>query len=368
MSRDKYPISAFIHKIVSKHKTLTCIALDALAIYIIVIVILYLYDETLFATDFNMVMLSAGTGGLIGALASFVRMLIRRTSTQNPDNSTSSASMERSLSSKLQTVREELENTKSRINSLERASTKVTDETVGPIVDRLVNDRMNSELDGEAAEKIGKMLNEKAQKRVDYARVRKLIEDIFNNSETRVSDHSRSAEKSAILFKWIGIILAISGLGAAAFAFVEHYGTFGSMAPASPPQAADGSSNGIFETFGHLPFIMPLTVLAEVLALIMFRYHSKSLEMMRYFSNEVSTLSLRKAAALTILERGSQKTIVELANEMLRAERNIIMRKDERTLEMNQNRDEDALLRKLTDKWAAFQKDQNREERQGREQ
>jgi hypothetical protein len=100
----------------------------------------------------------------------------------------------------------------------------------------------------------------------------------------------------------------------------------------------------------HLPFTLPFILLAEVLALIMFRYQSKSLEMMRYFTNEVSTLSLRHAGAIATIEYGTQKAISDLAASLLKAERNIILRKDERTVELAQNRDEDALLKSLIDK------------------
>ena len=101
----------------------------------------------------------------------------------------------------------------------------------------------------------------------------------------------------------------------------------------------------------HLPFTFPFIILAEVLALIMFRYQSKALEMMRYFSNEVTTLSLRQAGALLIAEHGDKKALSDLANDLLKSERNIILRKDEKTIELAQNRDEDALAQKLAEKF-----------------
>lgn len=97
----------------------------------------------------------------------------------------------------------------------------------------------------------------------------------------------------------------------------------------------------------HLPFTLPFILLAELLALIMFRYQSKGLEMMRYFSNEVTTLTLRQAGALATIEYGSNKAVADLAAELLKAERNIILRKDEKTVELAQNRDDDATLKAL---------------------
>jgi hypothetical protein len=88
-------------------------------------------------------------------------------------------------------------------------------------------------------------------------------------------------------------------------------------------------------------------VLCESLALIMFRYQSKALEYMRYFSNEGTNLDARRIAFLTALHYEDGDTVKNLISQLERTERNFLIDKNQRTLEMANNSAEDRLLERL---------------------
>jgi vacuolar-type H+-ATPase subunit H len=266
---------------------------------------------------------------------------INETKNSNSEES-NIASMERSLSSEIQTLREEMN---SRLEKASAASQKIDANLVQEIAESAVQERLDEELGENIVEAIGKKV---ASQTHDFAKKSSTIDTInrlFDVSQTRVNEHAHLAKTSSTTFRRVGFLLAWVGvliaIGNAALFYYELYS-------GSTDSTID--KQDFVSLLRHLPFTLPLILLSEALALIMFRYSSKSLEMMRYFSNEVTTLNLRRAGALTIVEHGSQKAITETAQELLTSERNIIMRKDEKTIETIQNRDESALVDSLTSK------------------
>lgn len=266
-------------------------------------------------------------------------------------------SMERSLSSEIQTLRNQ---TDRRFKELEQRSAQVDDETIQSVAEVAVREKLDQEIGEDIVSALGKKVSEQAS---DYARrsvVRDAIIELFDTSQSRINGHANSMERSAARFRSFGIWLAFFGVVLAAINLLVFYIEITVTVFDRDPQApissegnvasVDASNNDLAKMFRHLPFTLPFILLTEILALVMFRYQSKALEMMRYFSNEVTTLSLRRAGALAIVEHGPQKAIAELAGELLRAERNIIMRKDEKTLEFAQKSNEDAVLESLLSK------------------
>lgn len=85
-------------------------------------------------------------------------------------------------------------------------------------------------------------------------------------------------------------------------------------------------------------------VLCEFLALFMFRYQSKALEYMRYFSNEATNIDARHIAFISALHFMDKTKIGKLIEKLDATERNFLINKDQRTLEMANNENEDRLL------------------------
>ena len=79
----------------------------------------------------------------------------------------------------------------------------------------------------------------------------------------------------------------------------------------------------------------------------MFRYQSKSLEYMRYFSNEATNLDARHIAFMAALSFMDKAKIAKLIEKLEATERNFLISKGQRTLEMANNENEDRLLDKI---------------------
>lgn len=87
--------------------------------------------------------------------------------------------------------------------------------------------------------------------------------------------------------------------------------------------------------------------LCEFLALILFRYQSKALEHMRYFSNEASNIDARHIAFMSALKYLDKTKFAKLIERLDATERNFIIAKGQRTLEMANNDSEDRIFERV---------------------
>lgn len=236
------------------------------------------------------------------------------------------------------------------VSSLERQFRKTASETLNSYLDQFAHDiegrietqlgeRIDRQIEDGVLQKISHTL---AQRATDYAwrhALKQNTSDRYNIARNRIDELAQKAERSATFFRWMGVILALAGFGIAVAKWV-HYWNSGLL-----DQPLDNTP-----LWAHLAATGTVVILSEVLALIMFRYHSRSLEQMRSFANEVSTLNLRFAAALMVVEIGSKKDVMTLAQELGRVERNFVLKKGEHTLETLQSAGEDALVTALMDR------------------
>jgi hypothetical protein len=88
-------------------------------------------------------------------------------------------------------------------------------------------------------------------------------------------------------------------------------------------------------------------LLCECLALMMFRYQSKSLEYMRYFSNEGTNLDARRIAFMSAIHYQDEAVMKTLIEKLESTERNFLIDKNQRTLELANNESEDRIVEKL---------------------
>ena len=258
--------------------------------------------------------------------------------------------MERSLSSEMETLRK---NFVKRISAVEANKSSGATGDVVDIARKAVREKIDEELGDNIIDVIGKKISDKT---ADFARrntIKELIVTLFDLSQTRIQAHSATAEVAARNFRFMGYILAVAGISIAGVNLLFVLDESISIHSAS---AEGGGRPDYWAMWRHVPFTLPVILLTETLALIMFRYQSKSLELMRYFSNEATTLSLRRAGALTVVEFGSQKAIMELASDLLKAERNIILRKDEKTVETAMNGGNESNMKSVLDKLQELKK------------
>ena len=270
----------------------------------------------------------------------FSRFVDIRSSFDEPkyDIGGSAAALERDFGSQLDTLRREFEETAKR--EVQKASERIST-TLDDRISKRVEDKVDNTIGDDVVTLVGKRVAKSAEEYAWRLQMREDLTDRFNTSRNRIDELATKAERAAYVFRWIGIVLALTGLALAGWKFVSFLlaGSVGISA-----------EQWKIALVSHATTTLPVVLLAEALALIMFRYQSRSLEQMRYFANEVTTLSLRFAAALIIAQQGTKKDIVEFAKEMARQERNFILKKGEATLETVQNAGEDALVQKVLDK------------------
>ncbi len=311
-------------------------------------------DSTIFTDTFLLLtflgLMAIGVFTISVIFFRFVRQFILR---RGAADFSELASAEREQSSAIESLRRDLV---SRIDSLEKKTNNLDISELTANADAIIEVKLDEELGSDIVAALGERVAKQAKDHADRIRLIQSISDLFNLNRIRILDQTLAAQRTAVLFRLIGLALSLSGIAIAAYSLILYFsedatlsGTVRDLTNAVSANEPGGRSSVLF-MFRHLPFTLPFIILAEVLALIMFRYQSKALEMMRYFSNEATTLSLRQAGALLAIEHGTLKQVSELSKELLQSERNIIMRKDEKTIELAQNRDEDAMVNSLLEK------------------
>jgi len=135
----------------------------------------------------------------------------------------------------------------------------------------------------------------------------------------KISGHSVRAEKSSKSFFIFGCILAASG---GILAFWNLWVFYTGILPALSDSKSEAS---FFSTIFHVPVSIPLILLLEVFAFVMFRYYSKALERMRAYTDEVNTLQMVKTGLLSIVEYGTEKEIAGAGHKLMTMERSRII-------------------------------------------
>jgi hypothetical protein len=223
--------------------------------------------------------------------------------------------------------------------SFEQKAKKLVDDQVSKIADSIedtLESQVHQRVDDQFSNAVINSLGEKfAERTSEHATREVLVKEIsgsFQRSLDRIGALGDSARSSASIFKFIGLILATLGVFVSAAEVVRFFQT----------SRGAGQTGDWTELVLHIPHILPFILLSEVLAFVMFRYHSRSLEQMRYYANEVSTLDIRRAACIVIIKTASLEDLRGFADGILKTERNTILKKDERTIELGQNQGEDA--------------------------
>ncbi len=170
------------------------------------------------------------------------------------------------------------------------------------------------------------------------------VNAIFSDIVRRPLSYADAAKRQSETYKWIAIILAILGLAIAMFGLWMHYEIFqinGKIWPDPPSLWA--------ALWRHAP-LFSVVILTEFLALILFRYATKSQETMKYFANETVNFQAKQAALQIIIKIGTEKQIVDAANALGLVERNTILKDGERTIEKDNMDDESSFVDKAVSK------------------
>ncbi len=263
---------------------------------------------------------------------------------KSENSSISLASLERTLSSQISTLRDQMEE---RLKNQEELSLDQNH------IDQMIAKKLDKELSGDIVKLIGeeatKQSVEYAEREAEHAkreRVTREFEDQFNNSFSRLNQHAVKAERASRFFLICGLLLALIGLAMTyhnIWVFEQIFYNADARAMIAPDMSLSW-----FDTIFHVPVTIPFIILCEVFALIMFRYYSKAMERMRSYTNEVTTLSIIASGVNAIAEYGDKDDMIRASHKLMCTERNRILGKGESTAENISAQDETQMIANLT--------------------
>jgi hypothetical protein len=175
---------------------------------------------------------------------------------------------------------------------------------------------------------------------------KQLALDSFVQMRSRAIQYADSAQRQSSFFRWTAIGLSLGGLVTLALVLYQNYQQF--MAHPELLQTHADWTMIILRNGPAYTFVL----LCESLALIMFRYQSKSLEYMRYFSNEGTNLDARRIAFMSALFYDDKAAMKKLIEKLESTERNFLIDKNQRTLELANNDSEDRIVGKVFERFS----------------
>jgi hypothetical protein len=170
---------------------------------------------------------------------------------------------------------------------------------------------------------------------------RQLALDSFVQMRSRAIQYADAAQRQSLYFRVLAIILSIIGLSTLGFLLIENYQQF-----FKDPELIKSRAEWTMIIMRNGPGYT-FVLLCEFLSLLMFRYQSKSLEYMRYFSNEGTNLDARRIAFMSAIHYQDEDAMKKLIEKLESTERNFLIDKNQRTLELANNESEDRVIEKL---------------------
>lgn len=224
---------------------------------------------------------------------------------------------------------------------IKNAVNKIQAESSSEIV-AAVAEKTNEFIDKNIVDLLGPAISRQTDDLAQREKLRELSKLNFERMRNRSLEYADKAQGQATLFRYLAIILTLSGPAALIYLFRDGKELVPSLAELSDKKF------DIYTLLLHNGPVTTIILLSEFLALLMFRYQSKAMEMMRHFSNEASNMDARSLAFETALYvNDDKKRLGDFADMLMRMERNFLIDKNQRTLEMANNELEDRLFDRL---------------------
>lgn len=209
------------------------------------------------------------------------------------------------------------------------------------IIKEKIADKIDQSIGNNLVEALGRKLAADTSSAYKTAMLRQFASDSFELMRSRALQYAASASRQSGFFRWAAILLAFLGLIALGLVLFSQR-----AAILTHPEMLDKRIDWPMLIMSNGP-TYAFVLLCEFLALIMFRYQSKALEYMRYFSNEATNIDARRIGFLTTLDLLSKTTLEALVKKLEATERNFIISKDQRTLEIANNENEDRAIDRI---------------------
>ena len=167
---------------------------------------------------------------------------------------------------------------------------------------------MLEKLDAQMLETIDSALARRVNKVAAEGRRWRDVLDVFDRLRIRLDGPASRAEQSAMYFRRMAAVLAGAGVCIAA---VRVFSTL----------YYDGPSLFALALYSGAPWV-GLVLLIEFTALLFQRFYSRSIELQRYFTKELSATELKLVALRVIIDTGTREQIVEACRTLFASETN----------------------------------------------
>ena len=179
---------------------------------------------------------------------------------------------------------------------------------------------MLEKLDAQMLETIDSALARRVNKVAAEGRRWRDVLDVFDRLRIRLDGPASRAEQSAMYFRRMAAVLAGAGVCIAA---VRVFSTlyYDSLERAVQLTSGDGPSLFALALYSGAPWV-GLVLLIEFTALLFQRFYSRSIELQRYFTKELSATELKLVALRVIIDTGTREQIVEACRTLFASETN----------------------------------------------
>jgi hypothetical protein len=274
-------------------------------------------------------------------------------------DSETSAATERTVAASAETLTRDFQ---SRIDAainraVSRLSTQADD-----IIREHLGERVDNAVGSNLVGYLGAKLAAQTSNQSKLQELRREAADAFELMRSRALQYAEAANRQSAFFRWAAIILAFLGLFALGAVLMNQR-----FVLAAKPELLEQHIDWTTLIVANGP-TYAFVVLSEFLAITMFRYQSKALEYMRYFSNEATNIDARRIGFFTTLNLLDKSALKKLVERLEATERNFLIDKNQRTLELANNENEDRMFDRFVRIASVWQKDEaaeNGEKSQG---
>ena len=263
--------------------------------------------------------------------------IITGTSRQNRTLDESAAQLEQSVATSTNNLLNEFEERARRI--MDSIAKNITDESSAQI-DEAISKIISNKLGDNVINYIDEELSSRVNTESRWSLLNKDIVTLFQSMSSRAVRYADTAARQAEYYKSFAVYLSIFGiLLLFMFVILNLYDIMINNA-----MYINGMDWRILFLRNGPP--LSLVLLIEFLAGLMFRNSMKSLEYMKYFSNEGSNINARQSAYVAAIKIRNEKKLEKIIDSMIALERNLILKKNERTSEIEMNKLEDNFFSK----------------------
>jgi hypothetical protein len=253
-----------------------------------------------------------------GLIAIYIKLIKKHTALDKERNNQDQLNSVRTLlTNEIDMIKDQINNPEGKINKA---------------LDSQINEQLKSRISTELIQDIGADLNKFAQNYDFKNTLKKHIGVAYDIPILEAQKNSNSAKNSAHAFQVLGFIFAITGAAIACCVFynVGAANIWVEYKNNKPVLQAIPWTN-------YVPITLSMVASCEALAFVMFSFSNKFFEKMRAFYSEQSTLYIKCETMKALIEASNAINISKVLEKLVDTERNFILKKDEKTIEMANN-------------------------------